>query len=234
MQCLGSTPQLELLSEQRSLATFEEVESYYLAEIAMRRMLFRCTTSTRFHQPSREPTYAPIVAAELVYQLDEWYYHLPACLRFDRFTDHNSDTVPPSPHTEFLRTQFYSCRAGIYWPAAYEAIRDGESTKDVDPAVNMFLYSYASFMKSAVWSVRLCEPNEWIVYAAIFPMTLAAHKTVSLPHLRSHGPPDLDYCFQLAQRAFRDIEGQSTSLDYLGELLREKLGVAGSWVGSQE
>ncbi|CAL5866350.1 uncharacterized protein PFLUO_LOCUS558 [Penicillium psychrofluorescens] len=200
----------------------------------MRRMLYRCTTSTRLRQPSKTPTYAPIVAAELVYQLDEWYYHLPACLRFDRSTEFNSNTVPSSPHTEFLRTQFYSCRTGVYWPAAYEAIRDSESTDHVDPAVDMFLHSYAGFMKSAAWSVRLCQPSQWVVYAAIFPMTLAVQKTLSVPYLRKHGPPDLDHCFHLARRTFKEIEGQNASLDYLGELLNEKLGAAENWVNRQE
>ena len=212
-----------LPTEADGPATSEQVESYYLAEIAMRRMLYRCTTSIRLQQPNKTPTYAPIVAAELVYQLEEWYHHLPACLRFDLPTDPAPSPAPSCPHTEFLRTQFYSCKTGIYWPAAYEAIRDGEPSCHGAPAVDMFLHSYASFMKSAAQSVRLCKPNQWIVYAAMFPMTLAVHETISVPSMRNYGPPDLERCFELAQEAFKGAKGQCVSLDYLGELLNAKL-----------
>src|SRR5690606_35833681 len=58
-----------------------EVLTYFMAEIAMRRMLRRCTTSVSNWAGGRLQ-YAPIIADELERQLDQWYHYLPPSLRF--------------------------------------------------------------------------------------------------------------------------------------------------------
>lgn len=201
----------------------EEIESYYLAEIAMRRMLHRCTTSTRLHPSTRIPIYAPIVAAELVYQLEEWYCHLPVCLRFGRENNPESGYLCKSPLAEFLKTQYYSCKTSIYWPAAYQAIREGEAGTDVRPAVELFFQSYIQFMISIDASVKRCDPNVWILYASIFVLTLAALKAASTPCLQTSTPREMGYCLDLALQAFDGISEESPSLECLRRILKAQL-----------
>ncbi|OAA54565.1 Zn(2)-C6 fungal-type DNA-binding domain protein [Niveomyces insectorum RCEF 264] len=185
----------------------DEIEFFYLAEIAMRRMLHRCTTSTRRHPVTHVPVYAPLIATELIDQLERWHGHLPACLRFDPVsTDHNDDddddddndaahffariAPPSSPHAAFLETQYYSCKASIYWPAAFQAIRHGHGLGDGDASgeadgsdirigVARFFKAYGLFMVSAAVSVQRCRPYTWILYTSIFALTLAAWCTTT-------------------------------------------------------
>lgn len=56
-------------------------QAYFLAEIAMRRMLYRCYTATR-RTPLGEIVYVPGAALELELQLNEWYCYLPDMFHF--------------------------------------------------------------------------------------------------------------------------------------------------------
>lgn len=220
----------------------EEIEFFFLAEIAMRRMLHRCTSSTRLHPTRRVPVYAPLVAAELVYQLEKWHCHLPACLRFDPGEHNEHRHHQPearaaadapgagalSPLAEFLKTQYYSCKMSIYWPAAFQAIQDGEAGGGgVDPlllpAVGLFFRSYVQFMLSVSASARRCCPYAWILYASVFVLTLAASRAASTPCLRASAPDELGSCFSLALRVFDGVAGASPSLDHLGRIFEGQL-----------
>ncbi|KAH6874019.1 hypothetical protein B0T10DRAFT_588156 [Thelonectria olida] len=61
----------------------DQTQSYFLAEISMRRMLHRCNTAIR-RTPRGEIVYAPNIALELELQLDEWYGYLPESVRFQK------------------------------------------------------------------------------------------------------------------------------------------------------
>jgi hypothetical protein len=123
---------LPLSSPGRVLSTGStKVQSYFLAEIAMRRMLRRCTTSIRLSADGKL-VYAPVDAADLEFQLDEWYSYLPRLVYFER------DKVMRLAHKStdgalenFLQTQYYLCKTAIYWPAVYQAIEFGEANKDL-------------------------------------------------------------------------------------------------------
>ncbi|KAL2677387.1 hypothetical protein Neosp_011157 [[Neocosmospora] mangrovei] len=54
----------------------DQTQSYFLAEISMRRMLHRCNTAIR-RTHRGEIVYAPNIALELELQLEEWYRYLP-------------------------------------------------------------------------------------------------------------------------------------------------------------
>jgi hypothetical protein len=134
-------------------------------------MLHRCTTSIRLQPHTGIPTYAPIVAAELVYQLESWYEHLPTPLRFDR--ESNEDGTTEMALSLFLRTQYYSCQMSIYWPAAYQTMRDGMigtvgagAGGENEKAVESFFGCYVKYMMSINACVRRCAPNAWTLYAS--------------------------------------------------------------------
>jgi hypothetical protein len=96
----------------------------------MRRMLHCCTSSVRLSADGKL-VYAPVIAPELEFQLDEWYSYLPRLVYFER------DEVTRLAHKStdgalegFLQTQYYVCKTSIYWPAVYQAIEFGEADED--------------------------------------------------------------------------------------------------------
>ncbi|KAG2002725.1 hypothetical protein GB937_009597 [Aspergillus fischeri] len=135
--------------------------SYFVAEIAMRKMLQRCTWATSTLAPGRY-VYAPIVAAELERQLDEWLQLLPETLSFRRALDigyrPRQNLLSISPQGEFLRTQYYAFKASIYWPAVYEVLTTGEANGDLLCHCARFFSSYAEFAPSAALAVAAFKP----------------------------------------------------------------------------
>lgn len=136
--------------------------SYFLAEIAMRRMLQRCTTSTR-RLPNGKRIFAPIIYTELDLQVGQWHSYLPQSLRFDRYCISECET---NPHRLFLRTQFHAYRASILWPAVHQAMVDGERCDEMLLSFCLEFYrSYNLFVLSAVTCIPQCIPNAWTLYA---------------------------------------------------------------------
>jgi hypothetical protein len=145
-------------------SSLDKVQSYFLAEIAMRRMLHRCTTSIRLRGDGKL-VYAPVIAAELEYQLDEWYTYLPRLVRFEREgvirpVDGSADSALEG----FLRTQYYACKASIYWPAVYQAIEFGEADNDLLTHCQKFFHSYVQFMASVKAAIHSCRVNMWTLF----------------------------------------------------------------------
>jgi hypothetical protein len=136
--------------------------SYFVAEIAMRKMLQRCTWSTSTLAQGSH-VYAPIVAVELERQLDEWLQLLPQHLSFRASPAIGSHPRrdPNSAQVEFLRTQYYAFKASIYWPAVYEALAAGEASSDLLHHCTRFFTSFAQFVPSAAAAVVVCKPNLW-------------------------------------------------------------------------
>jgi alpha-L-fucosidase len=131
----------------------------------MRRMLHRCTTSIRLRGDGKL-VYAPVIAAELEYQLDEWYNYLPRLVRFDREgvslpVDNTNDTALE----DFLRTQYYACKASIHWPAVYQAMEFGEADNDLLTHCQKFFHSFVQFMTSVKAAIHSCRVNMWTLFA---------------------------------------------------------------------
>lgn len=136
---------------------------YFLAEIAMRRILQRCTTSISMTSHGRV-AYASLIAAELDQQLDDWYDYLPSCLRFNR--DPLSDQQDELPATvQFLRVQYMACRASIFWPAVYQVLDDGHVSETVLPLCSKFFNAHAAFILEILPLIPKCRPNVWTLYA---------------------------------------------------------------------
>ncbi|KAI5363550.1 putative zn(2)-C6 fungal-type DNA-binding domain-containing protein [Septoria linicola] len=91
---------------------------YFLAEIALRRLLNRVShiiySQKRYSIASLEP-----VVAELEFQLNQWYEGLPASIRFPR------ERVPAPGHVQtVLRLRYFACRTIIFRPYIQAVLGD--------------------------------------------------------------------------------------------------------------
>ncbi|GAB1318989.1 Echinocandin B biosynthetic cluster transcription factor ecdB [Madurella fahalii] len=101
---------------------------YFLAEIALRRLLNRVSQLIYSKDSMASTASLEPVAAELDFQLTQWYESLPMPLQFP-FTR----TMLPDPVQTVLRLRFYACRTIIYRPYIL-AVLDNEQAI-LDPAV---------------------------------------------------------------------------------------------------
>lgn len=101
---------------------------YFLAEIALRRLLNRVSHLIYSKDSLATTTSLDPVVAELDYQLTQWYESLPLPLQFP-FTR----TLLLEPVQTVLRLRFYACRTIIYRPYIL-AVLDNEQAV-LDPAV---------------------------------------------------------------------------------------------------
>lgn len=143
----------------------DKVQSYFLAEIAMRRMLHRCNTAIK-RDPTGKWIYAPKIAVELERQLDNWYGFLPGSLRFDTHLDRVlPETLTECPLTNFLRVQYYCCKISVYWPAVYQVVQDGQATDQLLDHCQRFFHSYTQLMPSILVAFETCLVNRWTLFA---------------------------------------------------------------------
>ncbi|KAK3318549.1 hypothetical protein B0H66DRAFT_475721 [Apodospora peruviana] len=101
---------------------------YFLAEIALRRLLNRVSQLIYSKDSMASTTSLEPVVAELDYQLTQWYESLPLPLQFP-FTR----GMLPDPVQTVLRLRFYACRTIIYRPYIL-AVLDNEQAV-LDPSV---------------------------------------------------------------------------------------------------
>ncbi|KAK3379876.1 hypothetical protein B0T24DRAFT_172990 [Lasiosphaeria ovina] len=101
---------------------------YFLAEIALRRLLNRVSQLIYSKDSMASTTSLEPVVAELDFQLTQWYESLPLPLQFP-FTR----TMLPDPVQTVLRLRFFACRTIIYRPYIL-AVLDREEAV-LDPSV---------------------------------------------------------------------------------------------------
>jgi hypothetical protein len=101
---------------------------YFLAEIALRRLLNRVSQLIYSKDSMASTTSLEPVVAELDYQLTQWYESLPLPLQFPF-----SRTMLQDPIQAVLRLRFYACKTIIYRPYIL-AVLDNEQAV-LDPAV---------------------------------------------------------------------------------------------------
>ncbi|SPO05072.1 uncharacterized protein DNG_07757 [Cephalotrichum gorgonifer] len=208
-------------SSQTDKSDSAEVLSYFMAEIAMRRMLRRCTTSVSDWAGGR-PQYAPIIADELELQLDQWYKYLPPSLHFHRQPTSAAD-VPELPTAQFLQAQYAACKASIYWPAVCQAIDLGCGDESQLQYCSKFFDAYVSFLVAAEASLSTCIPNTWTLYASIFIITLASLKGTKCSCLATIVNPKTFECFRRARSVFVEIREFSLSLSAMSEILEDRI-----------
>ncbi|KAB5575537.1 hypothetical protein GE09DRAFT_1184547 [Coniochaeta sp. 2T2.1] len=204
---------------------------YFLAEIAMRRMLHRSCTAIRT-TPLGEVAYAPSVALELELQLDEWYCYLPDMFHFENINVDISalspslPNLPPDPLKEFLRVQYYCCKMSIYWPAAYQCVQDGVATPEVLGHCERFFNAYIQAMPSMLLSLRACIVNRWTLYSTIFVNSMAVIHAAGTAYIRQGCAVDWSSvvaCLESIQRVDSRIVEASPSLSLLHGTLMERV-----------
>ncbi|KFY37225.1 hypothetical protein V494_04862 [Pseudogymnoascus sp. VKM F-4513 (FW-928)] len=187
-----------------------DTKAYFLAAISMCRMMRRCFAAVTV--TNNKEVYAPIIAAELLYQLENWHDRLPTSLSFHRqgphpiaFDDTLSYTTPPSYSSQaaarvFLQMQFYQCLVSTYWPAVYSVMY-----LDVAPAATQFDCSR--------------------FFNALFITTMAAHKGAGAICLQDTISPEVKNCFEIATKIFDEaVVATSPSLAILGAILSQQVG----------
>lgn len=210
----------------------DKTQCYFLAEVAMRRMLHRCNTAIR-RTDTGNIVYAPGIANELELQLDEWYTYLPDMIRFDKHQDLDFDMLAsPSlypiidPLCSFLRVQYYCCKISIYWPAVYQCIQQGHVDRPMLEGSRRFFDAYIQLMPSILISVRECVVNRWTLYASIFMTSMAAILAARTRSIRIHCSVDwtrLSRCLEATKTVDRRLIDASPSLTLLADRLASAL-----------
>ncbi|KAL2812630.1 hypothetical protein BJX63DRAFT_241009 [Aspergillus granulosus] len=202
--------------------------SYFVAEIAMRKMLQRCTWATSTPDQGSGHVYAPIVAAELERQLDQWHQLLPEPISFSIPRD--VVEFPPYPRRHpngaqvaFLRTQYYAFKASIYWPAVYEALTVADVSEDLLRYCERFFSSYTEFVASAVTAVAVCRPNLWTLCTSVFTISMATLAALAEPCPFDVVPQGVLQGLRLAVKMFDGVKAVSPSLAEMGSLLAKRI-----------
>ncbi|KAK3301803.1 uncharacterized protein B0T15DRAFT_323815 [Chaetomium strumarium] len=212
-------------SADGSVVISDKSQAYFLAEIAMRRMLHRCYTAIR-RTPRGEFVYAPAIALELETQLDEWQSFLPEAVHFR----HLAAALEVEPLSNFLRVQYYCCKISIYWPAVYQCIQDGRATSaEILEHSERFFHAYIQCVPSMLMAVRDCIVNRWTLYATIFMTSMAVIQAAGTPCLRDGCAvdwPHLLASLQSTRSVDMRIVQASPSLSLLHRTLTDRLAEA--------
>ncbi|PIG87874.1 hypothetical protein AARAC_000846 [Aspergillus arachidicola] len=207
----------------------ESMRSYFLAEIAMRRMLHRCNTAVQATATGKY-VYAPNIAFELEHQLEEWYRYLPEANRFEKGSLSQSLElvhISPCPLSNFLRVQYYCCRLSIYWPAVYQAMQDGSVSDRLLDHCRRFFDSYVLLSPSIIAAFHNCRVNRWTLFMTIFITSVAAITAANVPCLRGLCSSGYYQCIRASGRADQTVLRKSASLMMLQAVLEERLLEAG-------
>ena len=197
---------------------------YFLAEIALRRLLNRVSQLIYSKDSMASTTSLEPVVAELDYQLTQWYESLPGPIQFP-FTR----TPLADPIQTVLRLRFFACRTIIYRPYIL-AVLDNEQAI-LDPAVRSACH------KCLEASVRQLEhitahhaghmPYLWQGALSIVSQTLlvmGASMSASLSNLLLTIVPHRDVLDQIIADVVGEIEryaGLAPSLALAAEIIRE-------------
>ena len=215
----GSITSSGTASADGSALVSDKAQAYFLAEIAVRRMLHRCYTAIR-RTPQGEIVYAPAIALELETQLDEWQSVLPDAVHF-----RHVDALEPL--SNFLRVQYHCCKMSIYWPAVYQCVEDGgASTTEILEHCERFFLAYMQSIPSMLMAVRDCIVNRWTLYATIFVTSMAVLRAAGTPCLRSGCAVDWAHllaCLRSTRSVDIRIVHASPSLSLLHRTLADRL-----------
>ncbi|KAK3944924.1 hypothetical protein QBC46DRAFT_360880 [Diplogelasinospora grovesii] len=197
---------------------------YFLAEIALRRLLNRVSQLIYSKDSMASTTSLEPVVAELDFQLTQWYESLPLPLQFP-FTR----TMLPDPVQTVLRLRFFACRTIIYRPYIL-AVLDNEQAV-LDPSVR------ESCHKCLEASIRQLEhiaahhaghmPYLWQGALSIVSQTLlvmGATMSPSLSNILLSLVPHRDTIDQIINDVVMEIERYSVlspSLSLSAEIIKE-------------
>ncbi|KAL2812626.1 hypothetical protein BJX63DRAFT_421675 [Aspergillus granulosus] len=211
-------------STDSTSTTADQAQSFFLAEIAMRRMLHRCNGAVS-RAPDGRLSYAPGIALELERQLEEWYGYLPANIQFAKEPSQPCNDRYGSL-SNFLNVQYYCCKLSTYWPAVYQAIQDGAATAHLLEHCQRFVDSYVQLLPRISYAADDCLVYKWTLSVSFFTITMAALKVADTPCLSGVSDGQLVQSLSSAATvAWRGTEG-SPSLQNLQNTLRSRLEAA--------
>ncbi|KAH8700648.1 hypothetical protein BGW36DRAFT_338394 [Talaromyces proteolyticus] len=223
---------LEDSSPISDTSTLYDRLSYFIAEIAIQKLVQR---STRYIWTDADSgfTFAPIVAAELERQMDEWYRYLPDTLCFlDGDDEEFTNTSPHNrAHAAFLRTQYFAFRTSIYWPAAYQAIDVGEADAALLLPCQRFFDSYIQFITSSASAVLVCKSHTWTLLTSVFVISAAAVKASVTLCLKGVVRPEVTKGLHTALRMLSEVSQVSPSLALLRDNLHQYICSQSSFSG---
>ncbi|KAJ6445246.1 C6 transcription factor [Purpureocillium lavendulum] len=237
---MGSPPQGPATTPGSNISSdmtqTDQTQSYFLAEISMRRMLHRCNTAIRRNSQGGI-VYAPKIARELELQLDEWYKNLPDPVRFQRPELNGfgavSGETSNDPQSSFLCVQYYCCKLSIYWPAVYQSMQDDRATTEVLKHCERFFNAYMHLMPNMLICIRYCIVNRWTLYASIFMTSMAVIQASQNSYLRSSciiDWPRLLQCVESTVTVDRRFVDASPSLSFLEQTLAQRVTESRSWL----
>lgn len=141
----------------------DQLATYLLAEIAMRRMLRRNTTAIRLSAKG-VVEYAPMIARELEEQVQHWYSLLPESLRFLQVMQSPSAEAQQL-QTTFLCTQYWAYLVSIAWSSVVTVMDSPNAAQSTLEQCRAYFHAYEEFIKNANVALVTCLPNKWTIYA---------------------------------------------------------------------
>ncbi|EME42139.1 hypothetical protein DOTSEDRAFT_73058 [Dothistroma septosporum NZE10] len=184
---------------------------YFLAEIALRRLLNRVSHVLYSHKRNSIASLEPIVA-ELDFQLAQWYESLPPSIRFPR------ERIPARDQVQtVLRLRYFACRTIIFRPYILAVLQDEGLAHEVgvQAACEKCLESCVRQLQNVMAHHAGHLPYLWQGALSITSQTLLLMGTTLSPVLSSLLPPK-----QQIDAVISDVVLESERLAHLAPSLR--------------
>lgn len=209
--------------ESDSLSNFPD--PHFLSEIGVRKIIDRTSYTFKISEsfPSKGTSFAPIVAEELMSQLDEWYLTLPESIKFDKLQPHDMDEPRYHGSRKFIKGQYFATVILLYWPCILDIIATkGQcQSEDYKKAFNIVVDSYVQFMLSAT-TIELAElPLIWTHAISIFAMTATILRMNQVSTFTYDKPEEFESGIEHAFNFLASVEPRSPSIRYFTMMLRE-------------
>lgn len=145
--------------------------TYFLAEIAMQKMLERTDQNlgTAAPLPQGGIDFATLIAKEIEFQIVEWRNNLPATIAFP------DSGICRNDLSLFLKMQYNCQTCGIHWHALHKAIAMKGHLTEMYSEGRKCILAFCSFIdaSSDFFSKPVMMPHISMALAAVFTMSLA-------------------------------------------------------------
>lgn len=184
---------------------------YFLAEIALRRLLNRVSNVLYSHKRNSIASLEPVVA-ELDHQLSQWYEGLPPSIRFPR------ERLPARDQVQtVLRLRYFACRTIIFRPYIQAVLQDESLAHEagVQAACEKCLDACVRQLENVMAHHTGHLPYLWQGALSITSQTLLLMGTTLSPVLSSLLPPK-----QQIDAVISDVVAETERLAHLAPSIR--------------
>lgn len=129
--------------------TEEEGFYYFFAQATVRKLLTEIQDVVGYR--IGQVVYAPLVAAELRKQAEQWYDHLPPPVKFPLTASPLFDL-----RKSYLRMQYMALHAVVYWPSVLQVIKE-EALPTADSQVNGLASNTREEASECIRNCILCQ-----------------------------------------------------------------------------